>query len=549
MIMFGARKCLGVDIGGKDIKVVELRKVGKKYEVVQASRIPLRNGNGGEDVATALGHFLLETDTYAANAVCSLPANACSVKFAEVPNAKPTDLMRMVRFEAESQMPLPLDELVWNYVVEGDNTDAKRHIVMAGARRSLVEETLALMDAAHALTMGVMVSSLAAAEGMASSASDDGPTLVVDIGSEWMDMLLIDKGSVYATHSVRLGCEDLTEAFGLDFKVDAEEAERLKQRMGIGLNVKAAAQEGGSTASYVESWVDAAAQEIHRFGVSLSMVGSEPRPERVALVGDASGLPGIADALSRRAGLSVEVGDPWQGMLVSEVCVHTAQEPAAVFAVATGLAMAGLGRKPVVDLMPRRIAEERALRRKELTVLTSLGAAALLLLIVLIAGAPGLRAKSAELRSLRDRIAHVRRDTRSRGPSLHAQAKALNDAVKAIGSNDASPLELLRRLSENLPRSVWLTELSMEPGKAAVLKGGAASNSSVADTVDILTELDAFKSITLDYTNLAAGDGSQGYEFQITCAMPRLASVAGLLPMTGGAKGQGAGVRTRVTVQ
>jgi len=546
--MFGARTRLGVDIGGKDIKVVQLRKVGRKYEVVQAARVPLRNGNGTENVATALGHFLLETDTYAPSAVCSLPANACSVKFAEVPHAKPTDLVRMVRFEAESQMPLPLDELVWDFVAEGEKTDSSRHIVIAGARRSLIEETLRVMDAAHAHTVGITVSSLAAAKAAACARVDDGSALVVDIGSEWTDMLLVDGGSVYATHSARLGGDELTEAFARDFKLDVEEAERLKRQVGIGLDVRAANEESASKASSVESWVESIGQEIYRFGVSLTINGPGRRPERVILLGGSAGLPGIAGALARHVGLPVEVGDPWEGMLISEACAHTVREPAAAFAVATGLAKAGLDREPAVNLMPRRIAEERVQRRRELTVVAVLGAAATLLLAILLAGAPGLRARYADLENVKAQVKNVRRAIPRNGSTLRAEAVAVKAAVKSIDRADTTPLELLRRLSENLPRGVWLTEFSFEPGKAAVLKGGAVSNSAVADAVDSVNQLGRLDPVTLDYSNLARGEGGQGYEFQITCGLPTVAGVAGK-PKASPRARPGAGARTRITVQ
>ena len=77
--MLGSRTCLGVDVGTRDIKIVELRKAGRKYEVVQAARVALAEGGDPSCVSTALERFFVETSTSATSVVGSVPANACAI--------------------------------------------------------------------------------------------------------------------------------------------------------------------------------------------------------------------------------------------------------------------------------------------------------------------------------------------------------------------------------------------------------------------------------------------------------------------------------------
>ncbi|MCL6629253.1 MAG: hypothetical protein K6U00_06620, partial [Armatimonadetes bacterium] len=113
MDILGRRTCLGIDTSGDDIKIVELRRSGANYKVLQATRVTVH----AEDAATALWHFLLDTETRTCSAVCALPSHECSIKFAKLPNSKPVDVARMARFEAETQFPLPLSDMVWDYSV------------------------------------------------------------------------------------------------------------------------------------------------------------------------------------------------------------------------------------------------------------------------------------------------------------------------------------------------------------------------------------------------------------------------------------------------
>jgi len=543
--MLGSKRCLGVDVGGSDIKIVELRKSGKTYEVVQAARIRPIDG----DAAIALGHFLLETETYPTSVVCSIPTNVCSVKFAELPRAKPEETARMVRFEAESQIPLPLSDVNWGFVAEGRGKSPMRHVVIASTRTSVVEDTLRMMDSAHAYASTVAVGALAAVEAVTSERSGGpNPILVVDIGAEWMDLCVVEGRRLMGCRSAKVGSGHLTSAFAHDFGVDTEEAEKMKRSKGVNLDAKLVSSGGKSDESSVGLWVERVAEEVRRSVLPFTDNGSPLRPQRIVLVGGIADIPGLSEALSRRTGIPVEIGDPWAGMRRSDVCVHNLRESPAAFAVATGLARAGLDGARVINLMPRLLAEEKALRRKGAAAVSGLGLAAAVLLSVWLAGQPGLNRQKAELQSLTAQVTQSRLNLSRSGPDVTPQAVFVTKAAKSIQSEDTSCLELLRKLSANLPRSIWLTEMSFENGKSVVLKGGSLSNSAVADAVDSLTLLEVFNTVTLDYSNLTKGEGNQSYDFQLTCALPPLETgLSG--PKTSGAGKSGAASKTGIIVQ
>lgn len=522
MKLFGPRSCVGIDAGGKDLKVVELRRAGSKYEVVQAARIELGRGTAPEAVGEALGEFLAQTRTRAAHAVFSLPSSECCVKFAEVPRARPADLAKVVRFEAESQIPLPLGDVVWDFTADGDRSSSLCAVTIAAAKKSAIESLLSIASAAGLRPAAVLVSAIAGAKAVACPDAHGGPVLVADIGREWMDLVAVDDGSVFGTRSVRIGGADLTEAFAHDFRVGSDEAERLKRTRGFSVAADAAAKQTEVSAipdaadSSVQLWARRIGEEILRSLVSLS--GGGRRPQRVILTGGLAGVPGMAVALSRAAGLPVEIGDPWAGMRLTQVSSRTVREPSAAFAVATGLARAGLDRAASVNLMPRHIAAEQRRRRREVAAVAGMGATSLALLIALIVGAPEMASEKAELARLSAKVQEARRQVR-RASVAYPEAAAVSAMVKQVERADINGLELLRSLSENMPRSVWLSEFSFESDKSVVLKGGALSNAAVADAVDALSMLEVFDSVALDYSNLSSGEDAQGYDFQITCAL------------------------------
>lgn len=541
MLFLGNKTCLGVDTGGRDIKIVELRKVGRKYEVLQAVRIPVSSDSSSSNAASAIAAWLAETRTSASKMVCSLPSHMCSVKFAQVPKAKRGDLARIARFEAESQIPLPIGDLAWGFATEDDSSDSTCRMVIAGARRSSVEDSLKSLESACIQPAGMTPSCLAAARAVSLGRYDEA-VLLVDIGAEWTDLCILEGGCVRGVRSVRLGGDELIQAFSEDFHVDQQEAERLMRIQGLVPNVEPPADDGGSDASQIQTWLRNLSEEIRR---SLLSLGGE-RPGKVVLVGGSAGLPGIDRALAANTGLPVQIGDPWNGMSLSEVCSYTLRESSAGFAVATGLALTGLDGRSFINLMPRHIADDRLRRRREVALLGGMGAAALALFVWSIVGASGLRERSQELDIQRSQVAKVRADIRRAGPDLRPSAALVSQTVQDIEKKETGCLELLRELSENLPRSVWLTELSFESGKSVVLKGGSLSNAAVADAVDMISLLGLFDSVALEYSNLARGEGSQGYEFQITCKVPGTKAGASKAPP---GERSGTDIKTGIVVQ
>lgn len=531
-----------MDAGGRDIKIVELRKAGRRYEVLQAARIAVLDETP-ESAATALREFLLQTETRPARVVYALPAHECSVKLAQVPRAKPADLKKMVRFEAETQIPLPLQEMVWGFAPQSAASDAMCSVVIAATRRAPAQESLRALELAGLSPSAMMVSSLAGVKAADSSLLPGDPVLVLDIGAEWTDLSVVAGGRLVTTRSVRLGGRDLTAAFASDFSVDQDEAERLKRSRGVGLDTATSAREE-ECESLVAQWIAKMAEEIRRTAISVSSADAGHRPRRVVLFGGLAAVPGLADALARRSGLPVEIGDPWQGMRIGEVASHTRRELPAAFAVATGLAMSGLEREPVVNLLPRDAAEERVYRRREFAKIAAAGSLAVLLLVLLLMGAARIGSRSRELRDLRKEVRRIQSQIRARGPGIHAEAADVIRTARNVERKETSCLELLRRFSESLPRSVWLKELSYETGKTVVLRGGALSNCAVADAVDALAMLEVFSSVTLDYSNLARGESGESYEFQITCALP-----AGKSASIGAAEVPSGRTRTGIVVQ
>lgn len=516
--MFQSKTCLGVDISDKDIRVVELCKSRDGYEVVQAARLEVGDG----DTEAALKQFLHETSTNSSKVVWSLPTNACSVKLATLPWAKPAELARMARYEAETQIPLPLADLIWGYTAEKPpKGEDLSQVVIAAARRSVIEEQVASLEGIGLTPHGATVASLAEILSLRNTVSAyDDPVFILNIGDEWTDLTAVGKGKVLSCRSVHIGISGLAAAISHDQKISCVDARDMIAQRGVA--------SGFDRSENVQEWIGCLSLEIRRSALA-SMSGSSGMSIRTAiLTGDGTGVPGLAEAISSNASLAVEIGNPWSGMSISTVVAHNIRDVAGIYSVATGLALSGIDERNVINLMPGDRAEVQSGRRKDMTLLTGMGIAAVILLIVLLSGYSTVRARSEELADLQIKTSAAKSEAKEVPAELTATATVMENVLDDLENRETAPLEILTQLSASLPKSCWLTEFRYESGKQLILKGNALSNSSVADVVYMLTDTEKFVSVSPDYSNLGKNANSQVYEFQVKCQLPPNTSLAQL---------------------
>ncbi|MDD3925686.1 MAG: pilus assembly protein PilM, partial [bacterium] len=421
---------------------------------------------------------IFEAGITSGRAVCGLPTEACALKLVELPRAAKAELARMVRYEAELQMPLPLADMAWGYQVY-DSSETARPALIAGIRREAADETASMAEAAHLEATIITFAMAAAVRSVGSASNDAGPVMILDIGRERINIGIAGHGNLVYSRSVQQSME----------------------------------LEGS-----METWLNEAAAEMKRSIFSLAAGGSLAIPGRAVVVGEYASVSGLCERLSELSEMEVTAGNPWPGMSVAETVVKGDATDPAAYAVATGLALMGFDGRGYINLLPGHRLEERVARRRNSIMLSGLGAAALLLSFVLMSGHGALTDKAAELRETRTQLQEARAAMRGTEPAAGTSVDTLRRRIDGIKSRETSPLELLRLLSLEMPSGVWLTELSYEKDKSLTIKGKGHTNAAIAAVVGRLSEAGFFHSVTLDYSNQEQDDVAVNYDFRITCS-------------------------------
>jgi Tfp pilus assembly protein PilN len=454
--MFGHRQAFGLDIGDNAWRIVALRASGGGYELAYAARLPLP-----DDPTGALFTAMREAGVGRRVSV-GLPASGCAFKTASLPPGNPAALAQVARFEAENQFPLPLQELVWDYTLATESS-GRRHALIAGARRALVDERLALLRAAGGVPGVLLPAPLAAVRTVE---QPEEPYLLVLAGGEWTDLCRYDGERLQGCRSILAG--------------DPR----------------------------AEGWAERLAREIRPWQLTHEGI------RRIVLLGT---VPiDAATLLASDTGLNVMPGNPWHGISDPRGYLNTLEGPPAAYATAIGLAMAALDRRTDLNLLPAPLVESRRQERRLAWALLAWTLALAVLAPAARTGHVKLQERQAALREVQAEVREMQKNIEAPEPGM----LAAQEVATSLRKPESQPLEILRLLSTELPAGVTLATLSGDRGKTVVLKGRANSNPELATAVNALNSLAVFDRATLDYSTLVKGDDAEGYDFQISCVLP-----------------------------
>jgi type IV pilus assembly protein PilM len=304
---------VGVDLGRRAIKVVAVQS-GLAPRIVHAVRLPTPEGaiDGGviRDAATltaALREALRRGGIGRARAVLGIQGRAAVVRTFLVPPMPDNELKNAVRWEAERQLPLRIEEAVLDAQVT-------RHVTEDGQRRLEVlmaavpeRDAVAYYQVAHNAGLDVAaieVSSLAIARALGSA---EAPTAAVDIGSDTTEVVIAHRDLPPVSRSLAMGGDQLPMP-----------------------------PEGAGAPGW-RDLLEGVARSIDYFQVQ-ARIG---KIERVVVTGEGQVVSAVADVLKAELGIPVALGDPLARLAVGRSANGDLGDAVrrAAFAVAVGLAL------------------------------------------------------------------------------------------------------------------------------------------------------------------------------------------------------------------
>ena len=361
------RSVWGIDIGQCALKALKLRQnddgsLGvEALDIVEHLQILSEpDADKAQLVRTALETFLSRNSV--ANCLLAVGVSGQSgfTRFVKLPPVESKKIPDIVRFEAEQQIPFPINEVVWRWQSFQDPNSPDVEVGIFAMKRADITEMLNHFEAMELKVDMVQMAPLALFNFMNfdEQQAPDGATLLADVGTDTTDLVVGDGPRIW-TRTIQIGGNDFTEALVKAFKLSFPKAEKLKRN--------------AATSKYARQIFQAMrpvfadlSQEIQRSVGYYTSMRREARFKKVLGLGNGFRLPGLQKFLEQQLNIPVMRVGSYNRLSASEaVNAPLLDENVLSFPVAYGLALQGLDVSAVsTNLLPDEIIRRRLWGRK-----------------------------------------------------------------------------------------------------------------------------------------------------------------------------------------
>ncbi len=422
----------------------------------------------------------------------AIAAQSAFARFVKLPLVDEEKIARVIGFEAQQNVPFPIDEVVWDYQLIGGGLDTQVEVVIVAVKSEYLEAVSAAVEESGLRTNKIGLATMALYNAFRYNYSDiSGCSLLVDIGARTTNLLFIEPGKIFS-RSVSIGGSSITAAIAKEFGESFAEAESRKRRDGFVSLGGAYAEPADADVARVSKIVRATMTRLHaELMRSVSHYRAQQqgnRPDRIFLCGGSAGMPYMREFFHEKLQVPIEFFNPLRNVTVSE----SAQLPevtrsAHLLGELVGLALRSVTTCPMeLTLLPASV-----VRRKELEKRRPFFIAAAACFLLALLGWSAYYTRAAQVTRQSTEVLQQKNST------MKAAEMRLDKLKKDVASLDsiATPLitavndrnfwpEILEDLNSRLPEAdIWITELAATSGGKVV--GGVGTRTAESTTATL----------------------------------------------------------------
>ncbi len=343
------KSVIGVDIGSSSLKVVQLRKehgiimletygelaLGPYANVAigQATNLP------ADTIAKTLTDLLKESSVTTTDSGISIPSARSLLVFVDLPYRDNADEQRtIIELEARKYIPVPIEEVQLNwFVLPGgrateQKTDSPRmvQVLLVAVHR---DEITLLENVAHNAGLATSFFEIEIFSTIRAVVDEPiKPIMIIDIGSAYTKIYVVEQNVVGSSHSISHGGEDITRAIATTKHIEIEQAEHLKKDGGFD-DVKDTLMHTILENVYSEIFTEAK-RVMSQFETTYNRAVST-----VILTGGGGVTKGLVQYAKTFFSVDTRVADPFAKTKAPEFMRQTLREIGPEFSVAVGLAL------------------------------------------------------------------------------------------------------------------------------------------------------------------------------------------------------------------
>jgi len=348
------KRCLGIDISSKSIKITQLAKEDKRLKLETYGYLKIKDFSdkieegkkinySDKIIATLLRRVLKECKATTRKAIISTPALSTFSVLMKLPEMSDEEIERAIPIEAKKYIPVPIKEVILSWEIlkkKSENFSPKKNptsklleVILVAVPKELVQKYTKIAEIAEIELIALESESFSLARALIGN--EKAPIAIVDIGVSSSNIIIIEDGFVIMTRSIEVSGNELTKVISQGLGVSFKRAEVLKKDIGI--------SSGNAEKEISELMlpiVGLIVEETRRM-FELYYERSNKKPEMLILTGGSAKLPGLTEYFIENFNTPVSLANPWLNIIYPEILFPALKELAPFFSSSVGSAIRG----------------------------------------------------------------------------------------------------------------------------------------------------------------------------------------------------------------
>jgi type IV pilus assembly protein PilM len=308
---------IGLDIGSHAVKVCQISKTAKGYNLLSLGSAKLPEGavedgilQEPEAVASVISTLVKNLKVKEKKAAISISGYSVIVKKINLGQMEDKELEEYIQAEVGQYIPFDIEDVYLDYQNLNTSTEesSRTDVMLVAAKKEVVDGYLAMLQSAGLKVVIVDIDGFALENIYEANYSLDENVALVDIGATKMSINIVSQGVSVLARDVVVGSRQLTDQIQNRFGVSVEEAEGLK----IGYEPVEEKQK-----DLDEIFVNTCTQWALELKKAIDLFytnNPDMTLNKIILSGGGSRVQGLDQFFAEEIGLSVEIFNPFKAV-------------------------------------------------------------------------------------------------------------------------------------------------------------------------------------------------------------------------------------------
>jgi type IV pilus assembly protein PilM len=344
--MAKSKLAVGLDIGSSGVKLVQLkeRKGGYALQAFGTAPLPpeaivdgaLMNSAA---IVSAIQELLAQQKVKTREVAIGVRGHSVIIKKISLPRMTQEELDESIQWEAEQYIPFDVKDVNIDTQILTPEGDAagQMDVLLVAAKKDMINDYTSVCAEAGLTATVVDVDAFAVQNAYEANYAVGTETVVlINVGAAVANINILAKGNTTFTRDITMGGNAFTEEIQKQLNISYDEAEALK----VGGQGETDAVVPQEVERVIQGVAEQMAGEIQRSLDFYAATAADSRIARVYLSGGTARIPALFKVLEARAGVPVEILNPFKNIEVDNRKFDPAVILAAAPSVAVGVGLA-----------------------------------------------------------------------------------------------------------------------------------------------------------------------------------------------------------------